>query len=87
MNNMYRHITDPNFKPTKGIGSFESDPNEGFKASLKDALESFENTYQMKPMQHMTMTMIAAIVIFCFVLKAGISESLSGLSALTAYPL
>ena len=53
MNNMYRHITDPNFKPTKGIGSFESDPNEGFKASLKDALESFENTYQMKPMQHM----------------------------------
>ena len=54
MSNMYRHIVDSDYRPTKGIGSFESDNNEGFKASLKEAFESFENTYQINPMQHMS---------------------------------
>ena len=53
-NQMYRHIYDPDFKPTKGIGSFESDRNAQFKESLKEALESFQSSYSMSPMQNIS---------------------------------
>jgi len=50
---MYQHIYDPEFKTTNGVGSFHSDPNDGFKKTIKDTFESFAMQYQMNPMQNM----------------------------------
>jgi hypothetical protein len=49
---MYRHVYDPDFRPTVGIGSFQSDPNNDFKQTIKDCFESFENSYQINPIQN-----------------------------------
>lgn len=53
MANMYRHIYDSDFKPTTGIGSFAEDRNEGFKAKVKECMESFQDKYRINPMQNM----------------------------------
>jgi hypothetical protein len=53
MANMYRHVYDSDFKPTTGIGSFAEDRNDGFKAKVKECMESFQDKYRMNPMQNM----------------------------------
>ena len=53
MANMYRHVYDSDFKPTTGIGSFAEDRNDGFKAKVKECMESFQDKYRINPMQNM----------------------------------
>jgi len=50
---MYRHVYDSDFKPTTGIGSFAEDRNDGFKAKVKECMESFQDKYRINPMQNM----------------------------------
>lgn len=51
---MYKHIYDPDFKPTTGIGSFQFNPDDDFKTAIKSTYENMCNTYQINPTQNMS---------------------------------
>ena len=53
MSNMYRYAYDPDFKPTKGIGSFEENHDTDYKNGIKACFESFRDQFQMDPRQSM----------------------------------
>ena len=50
---MYRYAYDPDFKVTKGIGSFEDNHDTDYKNTVKSCFESFRDQFQMDPRQSM----------------------------------
>ena len=58
MSNMYRYAYDPDFRPTKGIGSFDDNHDSDYKNNVKACFESFRDQFQMDPRQ--TMGLIAS---------------------------
>ena len=53
MSNMYRYAYDPDFKPTKGIGSFDENHDTDYKNTIKACFESFRDQFHMDPRHSM----------------------------------
>jgi hypothetical protein len=50
---MYKHIYDTEFKPTVGVGSFQSNADGDFKDRIKATFESFSEGMQCNPLTQM----------------------------------